>query len=513
MSFGARTTRPPQARKREQIRFNQMGRWTSEATTLRALADESSALQKITFFYYLKIMQQRNFGKFLLLAFALSIFGCQRANVVNQKTVAPQSLRDVAATRLNFRFEPDVPAPPAANQNAQSDERNAAVQNEFDQNRPQEALDKTITSPDKQHVLAVYHKVEDAQGDFRLDMFSADGKLLRKMTHEGMAVHYPDTIVWSPDSGSVAFMAKARANQTNAAAPKSSPDQTANETNSAAPTPETDANKEANANSDANANQAVENANVAATPQVEEAKPVLTFRTEQIYTAEANGNDVKPLTQNEGLIYFYFVWSPDSSMLAALSSTFQEWNYLQYQADSRGEIFVPMGRPRVIEKNGRERRLDDNLTAVHPVWSPDSAKVADAFNTQVRIYDAIGDAPTQAAIPLRNQLLISSQAFDKQLQVQEQSNTNAEANTAANTNSNANANTNANQAANQPMGSLPDESTLVSFNPIINLEWTKDSELYLQTGYIKEYKQATDNRRSYLRWHRLIFSPQAIALQ
>ncbi len=105
-------------------------------------------------------------------------------------------------------------------------------------------------------------------------------------------------------------------------------------------------------------------------------KTVLTFRTEQIYIADANGNDVKPLTQNEGLIYFYFVWSPDSSMLASLAATYQEWNFLQYQADGKGEFFVPMGRPRLIEKNGRERRLDDNLTSVHPVWSPDSAKVA-----------------------------------------------------------------------------------------------------------------------------------------
>ncbi len=453
------------------------------------------------------IMFQRKFTKFLLFALVLTTFGCQRAVVEEKQTIAPQTLRDVPATRLNFRLESDVPAPTLTNENAQSQERNAAMQNDFDQNRPQELLDRTITSPNQQRVLAVYHKVEDSQGDFRLDMYAPDGRLVQKITHDGMAVHYPETIVWSPDSGNVAFMAKTRVGQGDSQMPdaKNQPENNANVASSS----ESNSNNEADANS-ANANTP----SVEPPAQGEAPKAVLTFRTEQIYIADANGNDVKPLTQNEGLIYFYFVWSPDSSMLASLAANYQEWNFLQYQADGKGEVFVPMGRPRLIEKNGRERRLDDNLTSVHPVWSPDSAKIADAFNTQIRIYDAIGDVPTQAAIPLRNQLLISSKAFDEQLRKEEQGgNTNTEANVQSNSNADINANQTANAAPNQPIGTLPDENTLVSFNPIINLEWTQDDMLYLQTGYIKQMKNETDSARSYLRWHRLIFSPQAVALQ
>src|SRR5205085_11551401 len=115
----------------------------------------------------------------------------------------------------------------------------------------------------------------------------------------------------------------------------------------------------------------------------------------------------KALTENEGLIYFYYAWSPDSSMLAALATTAREWKYLDVLTSSKGEIMTPQGRPRVIEKNGRERRLDDNQTPVRPVWSPDSAKIATAFDNQIRIYDAVGTNPSQAAIPLRNQLLLS----------------------------------------------------------------------------------------------------------
>ena len=449
-------------------------------------------------------MFERKFEKFVLLAILLTVFGCQRTAVdTNKQATAPQTLREVPALRLNFRLESDVPAPAQTSETTQSQERNPAVQNDFDQNRPQELLDKSITSPNQQRVLAIYHKVEDSQGDFRLDIYAADGKLVKKITHNGMAVHYPDTIVWSPDSGTVAFMAKTRVGQTAQLLPEPKPGPAKEQTNTAV-------NSETNSGetSSNSANTSVPPVNSATDAQPPTA--VLTFRTEQIYIADANGNDVKPLTQNEGLIYFYFVWSPDSTMLASLATTYQEWNFLQYQAESKSELFTPMGRPRLVEKNGRERRLDDNLTSVHPVWSPDSAKVADAFNTQVRIYDAIGNAPTQAAIPLRNQLLISSKAFDDQLRKQEQ---NGNANTETNNQSNVNVNQPANAAPNQPIGTLPDESTLVSFNPVINLEWTQDSMLYLQTGYIKQMKNETDSARSYLRWHRLIFSPQATALQ
>lgn len=437
-----------------------------------------------------------------LLFISLLLSGCQNAALKTSTNSAPTAFRQIPALRLNFRFEPDVPAP-TVNQAAQDNQFVPFVQTDFDQNRTQDVLDKTILSPDKLRVLAVYHQPPDAPNEFRLDMYSADGKLLRKITYDGMAVHFAETIIWSPDSTAVAFVAAIRASQTPGASatPPAAPEINTNananiETNAATNADAANAENANAANIDAgNANAAPVNA-----PPVEAAKPVLTFRTEQLYIVNRDGADIKPLTQNEGVIYFYFVWSPDSTALAALAATYQEWNYLQYAADQKGERFNPQGRPRVVEKTGRERRLDDNLTVVRPVWSPDSSKIADAFGSgsdiQVRVYDAIGDAPTQAAIPLRNQLLISSKTYDENLQKQEQG--------AENTNA-------APANANQQTATLPDESSLVSFNPIISLEWTEDSLLYLQTGYIKEMKNETDSARSYLRWHRLIFSPQITA--
>ncbi len=226
----------------------------------------------------------------------------------------------------------------------------------------------------------------------------------------------------------------------------------------------------------------------------------MTFRTEQIYICNADGEGAKAITQNEGLIYFYYVWAPDSSALAALAAKSIEWKYLNDRADLNGEMFVPVGRPRVIEKNGRERRLDDALTAVQPVWSPDSYKVACAFENQVRIYDAAGNTPTQAAIPLRNSLLISSQAYDRdQASKLDAANSSVDANAAPSANTNTSGPT-----------TLPDEKSLVSYNPIVALNWQADDLLYFQTAYIKRMKNEADSVTSFPRWHRLVLSPQAV---
>jgi len=424
-------------------------------------------------------MIYRSLRKLCLLPIALSLLaaGCGHAPPSAGNLSAPTALAQVPAVRLNFRYEADVPAPDQ-NAAAKPEDRNGGIQSDFDQNRPQELLDKTLTSPDKKRVAAVYHRTSDLNAEFRIDIYLPDGRLLQKVTPDSMAVHFPDTIVWSPDSTTLAFVAVTRTGQVEG---------------NAAPTPPPVV-------SDTNTNTNTEAP--ASTPATPPQATVLTFRTEQIYLCDAEGGALKPITQSEGRIYFYYVWAPDSSMLATLVTTTPEWNAGQVQAQGKKELFVPVGRPHLVEKNGRERLLDDALTRVRPVWSPDSTKVAAAFDTQVRIYDAVGNTRTQAAIPLRNQLLISSQAYDKELERQ-----------AAAQNQNSVAN---DQQQPQPppanktpaTSTLPDPSKLVSFNPIVLLEWSSDDLLYFQTAYIKQFENPADNTSSYLRWHRLILSPQ-----
>lgn len=452
----------------------------------------------------------------IVIACLVFISGC-RTESANKREIAPASLRDVPAQRLNYRFETDIPAPDEKAKPGQSDERNAAVQADFDNARVQENLDRTITSPDKKRVLAVYRKVNDLVTEFRLDIYSADGKLIKKVTHDEMAVHFPGTIVWSPDSKNVAFLAMVRGSGKDDPTGKTEgnetktvePPETASDASNTADTPE--------ATTDANSNEA------ASDDPTEPAKNILTFRTEQIYLCGADGEDLKPLTQNEGLMYFYAVWAPDSSALVALASPFTEWRIREFQMEKTGERFVPLGRPRLIEKNGRERLLDDYPTQVHPVWSPDSAKVAIAIDKQIRIYDAIGEVPTQAAIPLRNRFLLAAKAYEDKLIAQEEAGSSNSNDSDRNQNasvpetkstSDVNVNSNVEEDPNAPTTTLPDASKLVAFNPIINLNWELDSMLYIETGYIKNFvDNETENRRSYLRWHRLILSPQAVAIQ
>lgn len=448
-------------------------------------------------------MFYQNSLKFLLVIIVLSAIGCPGNSA---KKAEPQqiALRQIPANRLNYRFEPDVPAPTAEGKKpVQNQERNEAVQADFDNNRPVDILDRTITSPNSKRVIAVYRKLEDLPSEFRLDAYAMDGKLIGKITHEELAVHFPDTILWAPDSNNIAFVAMVRG------VTKDTGDTDEGEKAKATPTPEAqivETEDGSNANTEANT-EATTETNTGET--TETPKQVITFRTEQIYICNADGGDIKPLTQNEGLIYFYFVWSPDSSALASLATTITEWRIREARMKNASQIFIPQGRPRMVEKTGRERLLDDYATTVHPVWSPDSSKLAVAFNKQVRIYDAIGERPTQAAIPLNNDLLLASKTFEEK---QKAEGNEILAPTNANENTNSNENSEGNTETEQTTTTLPDAKSLVTFNPIINLEWNQETLLYLQTGWIKNFNDETDNTSSYLRWHRLILSPQAINL-
>lgn len=448
----------------------------------------------------------------LVVLAAFVLMGCQQTGV---KPVVQGSLSGVPAQRLSYSFEPDA-LPPVDAEQTPTEERHAGVQADFDQNRPGELLDKTIVSPDQQRVLAVYHRATDSTNAFRLDMYSAEGKPLAKISPDAMAVSILDMITWSPDSSTAAFVGVVRqltvAPTASPAKPADAPippDVTGEGTN-------TDANTDANiaANMDANANA---DANAAVTPAVptQTGAPVKLFANEQVYTANKDGGDLKNISQKDTLIYFYMQWSPDSTMLATLACTPSEWQYGKLYASTKGEEFIPFGRPRLIEKIGRERLLDDNLTVVKPTWSPDSTKVACAFDKDVKIYDTTGEIPTYAAIPLRQPLLSSSFQFDQKIREQDiavgntdvNANSNA-ANVKGKTNANANVNVPQAPASSPGVQVMPNEADLVSFNPIVELRWGDERTIYVQTGYIKLMLDSRFTSRSYMRWHKLNLSSQ-----
>src|SRR5262249_6632370 len=271
---------------------------------------------------------------------------------------------------------------------------------------------------------------------------------LRNLIPPDIACVFPDTVAWSPEGNFINFIARKRVMP------------------SPTPTPEFEP--------EASATPAVPKPSVG--PMF---APVASFNTEQIYICNRDGYDLKPLTGREGLIYFYFVWAPDTHALVALACKEDEWNERERQYK------LPAGRPRLIAPDGSERLLDDALTDALPVWSPDASKIATAFETDVAIYDAGGKTPTQARISLRDQLINASVAFEQK-------------------NSAKKANTNSTASTTTP-GVPP------SFNPIVRLDWRKPESLYLQTAFVRVMPSETIN--TFQRWHQLTLSAQAAILK
>jgi hypothetical protein len=213
--------------------------------------------------------------------------------------------------------------------------------------------------------------------------------------------------------------------------------------------------------------------------------PVASFSTEQIYICNSDGYDLKPLTAREGLIYFYFTWAPDGHAMAALACKEDEWNERERQFKS------PAGRPRLIAPDGTERLLDDNLTDALPVWCPDASKVATAFETDVAIYDAAPNKPTQARIGLRDQLITASVTFDQALAAKKASPSPS--------------------ASPTPTPASTTASIPASFNPIVRLEWTSPESLYVQTAFVR--LMPSEVIKTFPRWHLLNLSAQAAILK
>jgi hypothetical protein len=379
--------------------------------------------------------------------------GCK--SVIDRQDVRPRVLRDVPARNLAYRLAPDVSAP--GNKAEESTDKDVNVANFFAAKRENDALLRTIASPDGKRLLALYGTEAEPPSAFRIDLFSSDGQFLRNLIPPDISCVFPETVAWSPDGRFINFVAHKRV------MPSPSP------TPLTAPEPE-------------------EIPSPLATPSVAPLfPPVASFHTEQIYVCNRDGYDLKPLTIREGLIYFYFAWAPDSSALVALACKEDEWNARERQYK------LPAGRPRLILPDGTERLLDDGLTEALPVWSPDASKVATAFDTDVAIYDAGGRTPTQGRIPLGDQLIAASAAYEEKSGAKK-----------------AGANANANAAA-SPAPAASSSTVPPSFNPVVTLEWPSPEQLYLKTAYVRVMPGETIN--TFQRWHLLNLSAQAAILK
>ena len=381
------------------------------------------------------------------LCLLLSLQGCRQ--IGSKLNVQPRALRDVPAARLAFRLEPDVGEnvlPPSL-LSPTPDEPLAPVKQDFDTRRKDEALLRTVASPDGQRALALYDPGGLPSDEFKIDLYAADGRFLRNLLPENLSGAFLTTAVWSPDGQWIAFIGR----KTEKPQPTPTPPDEL-------PVPSAPSG---------------DNTNAAATPTVQPLlPPVQMFTTEQVYLCDRDGFNLRPLTTRDGLVYFSLAWAPDGHALVALACTEAEL------AARINENKMLAGRPRLIDRNGQERLLDDQLMDALPVWSPDAAKVATASDTNVLIYDAIGAQPTGARLALHDQLLTASTAYDAQKLAQ------------------------GGQVSAVPL----------SFNPIVRLEWPQPETLLVQTGFVRIYQNNEEVRR-YLRWHVLHLSPQAVLLK
>ena len=372
--------------------------------------------------------------------------GC--GQLAERVSVQPRALPDVPAERLAFRFEPDLNPEvlPSALKGEESEEPLAPVRADFETRRREERLVRTAVSPDGQRALALYETSDTPEGDFRIDLYSADGTFIRNVLPQDLSATFAPAVAWSPDGQHIAFIGV----KTFAPQPTPTP---LDDLLPTGPPPIPDPAE----------------APAEPTPTIAPLiPPVPVFNTEQIYVGDRDGANLRPLTTRDGLIYFQLAWSPDSSALAALAAKENEWDA------RRAENRAPAGRPRLIMLDGRERLLDDRLTEAVPVWSPDASKIATAFETDVAIYDAIGERPTAAGIALREPLLLASARYDTE------------------------------KLAKQSEPPL-------SFNPVVRLAWPQPETLLVQTAFVRMYKSG-ETITNYPRWHVVHLSPQAALL-
>lgn len=395
------------------------------------------------------------FVSLLSIVLLLSALACHTDT--SSQGVRPRQLRDVPARRLAFTFEADV-QPPATVTAEETRTIIPAIQQDFDKRRPDDALLRTVPSPDGQRALALYGTADEPTQTFRIDLYSADGNFLRNVTPPTLAVVFQDSVIWSADSTSIAFIGR----KSLQAEPSPTPIEPVDIPNpSASPVP---------------------------APSIAPAfAPLAVFNTEQVYLCNRDGYDLRPLTTRDGLIYFALSWAPDTHALVALACKESEW-----QAREK-EFKTPAGRPRLISLDGEERLLDDALAEAAPVWSADSSKIATAFGVDIGIYDASSKAPTQARIELRDRLLTASALFDEKSAP-------AKSKPADSPNKAAPAPTNTPVAAGLP----------VSFNPIVRLEWPSPDKMYLETSYIRLFSEPI---KTFSRWHVVVLSPQAAVLK
>src|SRR5207248_11052402 len=138
----------------------------------------------------------------------------------------------------------------------------ARVKQDFETRRKDEALLRTVQSPDGQRALALYDPGGLPADEFKLDLYAADGSFLRNLLPENLSGAFLSAAVWSPDGQWIAFIGR----KTEKPQPSPTPPDELLPPTTPAPS---------------------DNTNAAATPTIQPLlPPVQMFTTEQVYLCD-----------------------------------------------------------------------------------------------------------------------------------------------------------------------------------------------------------------------------------
>ncbi|MCM3903045.1 MAG: hypothetical protein ND866_15160, partial [Pyrinomonadaceae bacterium] len=101
----------------------------------------------------------------ILMSLIAAVAGCKA--ITERQDVRPLVLRDVPAQRLAYRFEADIGIPKEL-QTPEPNEKPPSIQADFTTRRPDDALLRTVASPDGQRALALYGTEDEPSPAFRI---------------------------------------------------------------------------------------------------------------------------------------------------------------------------------------------------------------------------------------------------------------------------------------------------------------------------------------------------------
>src|SRR5262245_35274799 len=115
---------------------------------------------------------------YTFLSLSIAVWGCK--SVIDRQDVRPRVLRDVPARVLAYRLDADVDSP--RKQVDDAGEKLEAIQKDFSTRRTNDALIRTVKSPDGLRVLALYGTDDEPTSAFRIDLYNTDGQFLRNLS-------------------------------------------------------------------------------------------------------------------------------------------------------------------------------------------------------------------------------------------------------------------------------------------------------------------------------------------